>query len=171
MSIGKTFCHSRARNSKANIPVCPEIRLVRDFMPVLSPASLTKIESQLKVLAWIHHFPQLFCLSRASNSEVNGPIWPEIEFVRDLMPVTSKFDEDPTKNERASLETPFSHYKFMGSRAPNSEGSGPIWPEIELVLVTAKFFITQGQVSPKWMVRPGPKSNSSMLPASLTKIR
>ena len=25
--------------------------------------------------------------------------------------VTSKFDEDPIKNERASLETPFSHYK------------------------------------------------------------
>ena len=29
--------------------------------------------------------------------------------------VTSKFDEDPIKNERASLETPFSHYKSMGS--------------------------------------------------------
>ena len=32
------------------------------------------------------------------------------------MPVlaTSKFDEDP-KNERASLGTPFSHYKSMGN--------------------------------------------------------
>ena len=29
--------------------------------------------------------------------------------------VTSKFDEDLIKNERASLETPFSHYKTMGS--------------------------------------------------------
>ena len=28
--------------------------------------------------------------------------------------VTSKFDEDPIKTERASLETPFSHYKSMG---------------------------------------------------------
>ena len=30
--------------------------------------------------------------------------------------VTSKFDDDPIKkNERASLETPFSHYKSMGN--------------------------------------------------------
>ena len=28
--------------------------------------------------------------------------------------VTSKFDEDPIRNERASLETPFSIYKSMG---------------------------------------------------------
>ena len=27
--------------------------------------------------------------------------------------VASKFDEDLIKNERASLETPFSHYKSM----------------------------------------------------------
>ena len=63
--------------------------------------------------------------------------------------VTSKFDEDPIKNERANLETPFSHYKsgkfFRRSRAPNSVGSGPNWPKFELVrdfmpvLVTCKF--------------------------------
>ena len=43
-------------------------------------------------------------------------IRPEFELVRDFMPVlvTSKIDEDPIKNERASLETSFSHYKFMG---------------------------------------------------------
>ena len=29
--------------------------------------------------------------------------------------VTSKFVEDPIKNERVSLETPFSHYKPMGN--------------------------------------------------------
>ena len=28
--------------------------------------------------------------------------------------VISKFDEDTIKNERASLETQFFHYKFMG---------------------------------------------------------
>ena len=42
-----------------------------------------------------------------------------------------------SKNERASLETPFSHYVygkfFRCSRAPNSVGSGPIWPKFELV--------------------------------------
>ena len=52
--------------------------------------------------------------------------------------VTSSFDEDLIKNERASMETPFSHYKSIGnffrrSRAANSIVSGPIWPKFELV--------------------------------------
>ena len=52
--------------------------------------------------------------------------------------VTSNFDDDSIKNERASMETPFSHYKSMGdffrrSRAANSVFSGPIWPKFELV--------------------------------------
>ena len=29
--------------------------------------------------------------------------------------VTSKIDDDSTENERASMETPFFHYKFMGN--------------------------------------------------------
>ena len=43
--------------------------------------------------------------TRARNSEVNDPIRPEFELVRDFMPVlvTSKFDDDPIKNERANL--------------------------------------------------------------------
>ena len=28
--------------------------------------------------------------------------------------VTSNFDDDSIKNEQASMETPFSHYKSMG---------------------------------------------------------
>ena len=75
------------------------------------------------------------------------PIRPEFELVRDFMPalVTSKFDKDLIKNEQASLETPFSHYKSMGNLAPNSVGMGPIWLKFELVrdfmpvLVTCKF--------------------------------
>ena len=52
--------------------------------------------------------------------------------------VTSNFDEDSIKNEQASMETPFSHYKSMGivfrrSRAANSIVSGPISPKFELV--------------------------------------
>ena len=59
---------------------------------------------------------KLNSLSRANNSEVTDQIRPEFELVRDFMPVliTIKFDEDPTKNEQASLETPFSH-KTMGN--------------------------------------------------------
>ena len=63
--------------------------------------------------------------------------------------VTSKFDKGPIKNERASLETPFSHYKSMGNFS-DAQGqltpvSGPIWPKFELiqdlmhVLVTCKY--------------------------------
>ena len=42
---------------------------------------------------------------------------PEIELVRALMPVlvTSNFDDESIKNEWASMETPFSHYKSMGN--------------------------------------------------------
>ena len=65
---------------------------------------------------------------------------PEIELVRAFMPVlaTSNFDDDSIKDERASLETAFSHYKSMGiffrrSRAANSIVSGPIWSKFELV--------------------------------------
>ena len=30
------------------------------------------------------------------------------------VPVTSNFDDDSIKNDQASMETPFSHYKSMG---------------------------------------------------------
>ena len=41
---------------------------------------------------------------------------PEIKLVRALMPVlvTSNFDDDLIKNERASMEKAFSHYNLMG---------------------------------------------------------
>ena len=78
--------------------------------------------------------------SRTSNSKMSGLIWPKIKLDRALMPVlvTSNFDDDSIKNERASMETSFSHYKsmwvfFRRSRAANSVVSGPIWPKFELV--------------------------------------
>ena len=42
---------------------------------------------------------------------------PQIELVQAFMPVrvTSNFDVDSIKNEWASMETPFSHYKSMGN--------------------------------------------------------
>ena len=44
-------------------------------------------------------------------------IRPKIELDRAFMPVlvTSNFDDDSIKNERASMETPFSHYKSTGN--------------------------------------------------------
>ena len=64
--------------------------------------------------------------------------------------VTCNFDDDSIKNERASMETPFSHCKSLGnifrrSRAANSVVSGPIGPKFELeldfmhVLITCKY--------------------------------
>ena len=68
--------------------------------------------------------------------------------------VTSNFDDDSIKNERASMETPFSHYKYMGN-----------------------FLDAQGQLTPKSVVQSGRNSNSSdilcmsSLPASIKRIR
>ena len=46
-----------------------------------------------------------------------GLIQPKIELYRAFMPVlvTSNFDDDSIKNEWASMETAFSHYKSMGN--------------------------------------------------------
>ena len=47
---------------------------------------------------------------------MSGLIRPKFEldqaFINVL--VTSNFDDDAIKNERANMETPFSHYKSMG---------------------------------------------------------
>ena len=57
--------------------------------------------------------------------------------------VTSKFDEDPIKNERASLQTQFFHYESKGifrrSRAPNSEWSRPNFRHASLPESLTKF--------------------------------
>ena len=48
---------------------------------------------------------------------MSGLIRPIIKLERAFMPVliTSNFDDDSIKNERASMATPFSHYKSMGN--------------------------------------------------------
>ena len=48
---------------------------------------------------------------------MSGLIRPKIELDRAFMPVlvTSNFDDDSIKNEQASMETPFSHYRLMGN--------------------------------------------------------
>ena len=58
-----------------------------------------------------------FCHSRASNSKMSGLIQPKIELDQAFMSVlvTSNFDDDLIKNEQASMESPFSHYKSMGN--------------------------------------------------------
>ena len=48
---------------------------------------------------------------------MSGLIRPKTELYRAFMPVlvSNNFDDDSIKNERASMETPFSHYKSMGN--------------------------------------------------------
>ena len=70
--------------------------------------------------------------SRAANSAVLGPIWPNFELVRDVMDVlvTCKYEEDPIKNEGARVKTTFSHYNPMGAiRCHGHQSSDPIWPK------------------------------------------
>ena len=63
-----------------------------------------------------------------------------------LVLVISNFDDDSIKNERASMETPYSQYKSMGifrrSMAANSVVRGPILPKFELVRDFMHFFVT-----------------------------
>ena len=65
---------------------------------------------------------------------------PKIKLVPTFMPVlvTSNFEDDSIKNERASMEAAFSHYKtmeifFRRSRAANSVVNGPIWLKFDLI--------------------------------------
>ena len=48
---------------------------------------------------------------------MSGLIRPKIELDRVFMPVlvTGYFDDNSIKNEQASMETPFSHYKSIGN--------------------------------------------------------
>ena len=48
---------------------------------------------------------------------MSGLIRPKIELEQAFMSVlvNSNFDDDSIKNERASMETAFSHYKSMGN--------------------------------------------------------
>ena len=57
---------------------------------------------------------------------MSGLIRPKIELDQAFMPVlvNSNFD-DLIKNERASMETPFSHYKSMGNFL---DGQGQLTP-------------------------------------------
>ena len=60
---------------------------------------------------------EIFRHSRASNSEMSSLIPPKIELDRAFTPVlvNSNFYDDSMKNEQASMETPFFHYKSMGN--------------------------------------------------------
>ena len=61
--------------------------------------------SKFLISAW-----EIIKISRAANSVVSGPIWPNFELVRDFMHglVTCKYKKDRIKNNREKVETSFS---------------------------------------------------------------
>ena len=79
------------------------------------PARMRMIESKMKELECSQDFSHdvygdFSRCSRAANSAVLGPIWPNFELVRGVMDVlvTCKYEEDPIKNEGARVDTTFS---------------------------------------------------------------
>ena len=116
--------------------------------------------------------------------------------------ITCKYKTDRMKNNQEKMETSFSHNKSMGafychgnqsfdpicSKTLCSLSPTPMMVHIKfdqdrptgfrvIQIQKCKMFVTQGQVTPKWVVRVGPKSNStellclSWLPATLKMIR
>ena len=130
----------------------PDIELVRHFIPVLVTCKLTKIPSKIKGLSCLQHF--FFWRSKASNSEVNIEIWPEIILRLFACPgYLQIWRRSDHKWRRYRVYNNFPHLKFKlywifffrHSRASNSKPISPIWPEIELirdfmpVLITCTF--------------------------------
>ena len=83
--------------------------------------------------------------SRAANSAVLGPIWPNFELVRDVIDVLVTASMKKIRSKMKALECS-QHYTaiFRRARADNSGVGGGIWPKFELiqafmhVLVTCK---------------------------------
>ena len=55
---GKNLRRSRASNSKANSPIWPKIKIVRDFMPFLINCKLEEDPIKMKALLCSQHFFQ-----------------------------------------------------------------------------------------------------------------
>ena len=111
-SMDACCCHG----NQSFDPICP--KTLCSLSHHLNDA-IRKIWSRLA--NWLQRYSSSnvwnFRHSRASNSKMSSLIRPKIELNRVFMPVlvTSNFDDDSIKNERASMETPFSHYKSMGN--------------------------------------------------------
>ena len=54
--------------------------------------------------------------------------------------VTSKFDGDMIKNERANLETPFSHYKYMGNFLDSQRRLTPKWSVLDEIRTSPRAY-------------------------------
>ena len=136
-------------------PICPKILM----QPFPHPDDAThKIWWRLANLLQRYSSSKvwIFVTQGQVTSKLSGLIRPQIELDRAFMHVlvTSSFDDDSIKHERANVETAFSHYKSMGN-----------------------VLDAQVQLTPQSVVRSGRNSNSSeilcmfSLSASIKKDR
>ena len=173
----------------------PGIELVRAFMPVLVTSNfdevLIKNERASKETPFSHYkYGNFFRPHRVAKSVVSGPIWPKFKLVRDFMYVlvTCKYKKDWIKNNQEKVETSFSLYKSMDAFCCHgNQGFDPICPKTlqslsptpimlhikfdqdwptgfrDIQVQKCEIFVTQGQVTPKWVVWSGLKPNSTNL--------
>ena len=179
-----------------------KIELARAFIPVLVTSNFDddSIKSEwARMETSFSHYK-----SMRTFLVVSGPTWPKFELVRDFMHVlvTCKYKKDGSKTTEKRWIHHFPHRKSMGafccyghhsfdpicpktlcSLSPTSMmlhiKFGQDWPTgfRDIQVQKCELFITQGQVTPKWVVWFGPKSNSTellclpWLPATLMMIQ
>ena len=114
--IHNFFRRARADNSGVGGGIWPKFQLIQAFMHALITCKNEVIKSKMKELECSQDSTHCKSMgifsrcSRAANSAVLGPIWPNFELVRDVIDVlvTCKYEEDPIKNEGARVLTTFS---------------------------------------------------------------
>ena len=96
--------------------VWPNSKLIQALIHVLITCKYEKHpiknsgENVMTSFSPLYVYGIFFIRSRAANTAVLGPIWPNFELVRDVIDVlvTCKYEEDLIKNEGARVLTTFS---------------------------------------------------------------
>ena len=115
----------------------------------LSRLSASLIKIWLKLKRQISGLRQTWCFwhSKASNSNVNSPIWPQFKLVpyfkAVLVPSSLKMIRSKVKTLSSGQH--FLHFKSMG-----------------------KFFVAQRRVTPRWITRSGPKFSRGFMANLIT---
>ena len=133
--MGKVFIAQGRVTLKRMIRPGPNSN-VRDFMPLLDTCKFEEVVVETEGAMPRRMSNMFFYHSRASNSKKSCTIWLKIELIIDfvLVLVIRKFDQISIESKVAVyLVQHFPHYKSLG-----------------------KFFIAQGRVTLKRMIRPGP---------------
>ena len=101
------------------------------------PARMRMIDSKMKEQECSQEFSHYVYgdfsrRSRAANSAVLGPIWPNFELVRDVMDVLVTYSMKKIQSKMKALEWTqhFPHYNPMGAiRCHGHQSSDTIWPK------------------------------------------